>query len=36
LISDTNEEDDLGSTTKKWANLFVKTIGATGTRVTKG
>jgi len=26
LISDTDEIDDLGSTTKKWNNLFVKTI----------
>jgi hypothetical protein len=36
LISDADDTDDLGSTVKRWANLFVKTIGATATRVTKG
>lgn len=36
LASDTNNTDDLGTTTKKWANLFITTIGATATRVTKG
>lgn len=35
LISDTDITDDLGSSLIKWNNLFVKTIGATGTRVTK-
>lgn len=35
LISDTDVTDDLGSALKKWNNLFVATIGATGTRVTK-
>lgn len=35
LVSDTDNTDDLGSTLKKWANLFVTTIGATATRVTK-
>ena len=36
LVSDTDNTDDLGTTLKKWANLFVTTIGATATRVTKG
>ena len=36
LILATDEAKDLGSTTKKWLNLFVKTIGATATRITKG
>ena len=36
LVSDTDNTDDLGTTVKKWANLFVTTIGATATRVTKG
>jgi hypothetical protein len=36
LILATDEAKDLGSTAKKWLNLFVKTIGATATRVTKG
>lgn len=36
LASDTDNTDDLGTTLKKWANLFVTTIGATATRVTKG
>lgn len=36
LISDTDDTDDLGSTIKRWANLFVKTIGATATRIVKG
>lgn len=36
LVSDTDNTDDLGTTAKKWANLFVTTIGATATRVTKG
>lgn len=36
LASDTDNTDDLGTTVKKWANLFVTTIGATATRVTKG
>lgn len=36
LVSDTDETDDLGTTVKKWLNLFVKNIGATATRVTKG
>ena len=36
LVSDTDNTDDLGTTLKKWANLFVTTIGATGTRVLKG
>lgn len=35
LVSDTDNTDDLGTTLKKWANLFVTTIGATATRVTK-
>lgn len=35
LVSDTDNTDDLGTTLKKWANLFVTTIGATGTRITK-
>lgn len=35
LVSDTDVTDDLGSTTKKWNNLFVASIGATGTRITK-
>jgi hypothetical protein len=35
LVSDTDNTDDLGTTLKKWANLFVITIGATATRVTK-
>lgn len=36
LVSDTDNTDDLGTTLIKWANLFVTTIGATATRVTKG
>jgi hypothetical protein len=36
LVSDTDETDDLGTTLKKWLNIFVKNIGATATRVTKG
>jgi len=36
LVSDTDETDDLGTTVKKWLNIFVKNIGATATRVTKG
>lgn len=36
LASDTDNTDDLGTTLKKWANLFVTNIGATATRVTKG
>ena len=36
LVSDTDNTDDLGTTLVKWANLFVTTIGATATRVTKG
>ena len=35
LISDTDVTDDLGSSSKRWNNLFVSTIGATGTRITK-
>lgn len=35
LVSDTDNTDDLGTTLKKWANLFVTTIGATATRITK-
>lgn len=36
LVSDTDNTDDLGTTLKKWANLFITNIGATATRVTKG
>ena len=36
LVSDTDNTDDLGTTVKKWANLFITTIGATATRVTNG
>lgn len=36
IASDTDNTDDLGTTVKKWANLFVTTIGATATRITKG
>lgn len=35
LISDTDVTDDLGSALKKWNNLFIANIGATGTRATK-
>lgn len=36
LISDTDETDSLGSAAIKWLNIFVKNIGATATRITKG
>jgi len=35
LISDTDVTDDLGSTTKKWNNIYAANLGATGTRLTK-
>jgi len=36
VLGNTDNTYDLGTTAKKWANLFVTTIGATATRVTNG